>query len=121
MYINPSRAYAFNPVFFMGSLLLIFLVLCVVLLCVFTFCVQCCDVHYDFRIKPMFSLSFSPVVCGSVHVLFMLFVFVFVWWRPVRVMIYISSSCLTYVSSFSGLSILVASSVFSNIYFSIKQ
>jgi hypothetical protein len=37
--------------FFGGSVLLIFLVFCVVLLCVFTFWVPCCDV----RIKTMFS------------------------------------------------------------------
>ena len=35
----------------MGSLLLIFIVFCVVLLCVFTFCVPCCGDRYDFRIK----------------------------------------------------------------------
>ena len=37
--------------FFVGSVLLIFLVFCIVLLCVFTFWVPCCDVRYYFRIK----------------------------------------------------------------------
>ena len=38
--------------------------------------VPCCDVRYDFRIKTMFGLSLSPVICGRAHVLFTLFVFV---------------------------------------------
>ena len=50
-----------------GSVLLIFLVFCVVLLCVFTFWVQCCDVHYDVRIKTMFGSSLPPVVYRSAH------------------------------------------------------
>jgi hypothetical protein len=44
----------------------------VVLLCVFTFCVPCCDVRYDFRLKTMLGSSLPPVYC----VLFPLFVFV---------------------------------------------
>jgi hypothetical protein len=36
--------------------------MCLTLLCVFTFCVPCCDVRYDFRIK--FGSSLPPVVCG---------------------------------------------------------
>ena len=35
----------------MGSVLLIFLVFCVVLLCVLTFWVPCCDVRYHFHIQ----------------------------------------------------------------------
>ena len=45
------------PFFFVGSVLLIFLVFCVVLLCVFMFWVPCCDVRYDFCIKTMFTSS----------------------------------------------------------------
>jgi hypothetical protein len=37
-----------------GSVLLIFLVFCVVLLCIFAFVVPCCDVRYEFCIKTMF-------------------------------------------------------------------
>jgi hypothetical protein len=48
--------------FLVGSVLLIFLVFCVVLLCVFTFWVPCCGVRYDFRINTLFGLSLSPVV-----------------------------------------------------------
>ena len=49
-----------------------------VLLCVCTFWVACCDVRYDFRIKTMFGSSLPPVVCRRAHVLFTLFVFVYV-------------------------------------------
>jgi hypothetical protein len=41
----------------------LFLGFCVVLLCVFTFCIPCCDVSYDFRIKTMFGSFLPPVVC----------------------------------------------------------
>ena len=44
-----------SPGFLVGSVLLIFWVICVVLLCVFNFWVPCCDVCYDFRIKTMFG------------------------------------------------------------------
>jgi hypothetical protein len=64
--------------FLVGYVLLIFLVFCVVLLCVLTFWVPCCDVRYDFHIKKLFCLSLPPVVCRRVHVLFTLFVFVWV-------------------------------------------
>ena len=46
----------------MSSVLLIFLVLCVVLLCVFTFVGPCCDIHYNFRIKTMFGSSLPSAV-----------------------------------------------------------
>ena len=55
------------------SMLLIFLVFCVVLLCVFA----CCDAHYDFCIKTMFDSFLPPVVCRT-HVLYMLFMFVYI-------------------------------------------
>ena len=70
--------------FLVGSVLLIFLVFfCVVLLCDFVFCVPCCGVRYNFRIKTTFGSSLLPFVCSLVlsalmHVLFMLFVFVYV-------------------------------------------
>jgi hypothetical protein len=51
-----------------GSLLLMFLVFCVLLLCVLTFLMPCCDVRYDFRIVTMFGTSLPPVVCRRVHV-----------------------------------------------------
>jgi len=45
-----SRAPQFTPDFNSGSVLIIFLVFCIVLLCVLTFWIPCCDVRYDFRI-----------------------------------------------------------------------
>jgi len=66
--VYPSRAPEFTPGFFVGSVLLIFLTLCVVLLCVFAFLVlPCCDVYYGFRIITMFSSSLPPVVCRRAH------------------------------------------------------
>ena len=50
---------------FVGSMLLIFFVLCVVLLCVLMFWVP---VPYDFRIKTMFGSSLPPVICSWAHV-----------------------------------------------------
>ena len=70
-----TSAWVHPRFFLLGSVLLILLVFCVVLLCVFTFRMSCCGVRYDFCIKTMFGLSVPPVVC---HVLFMLFVFVYV-------------------------------------------
>ena len=64
--------------FCVGSVLLIISVFCVVLLCVFSYC----DVRYNFRIQTMFCSSLPSVVCRSVHVLFTLFVFIFVQWCP---------------------------------------
>ena len=69
----------------MGSILLIFLVFCVVLLCVFMFRVPCCHVQYDDRMKTMFGSSLATVVCRRAHVLFMLFVFVSVLWYPTHI------------------------------------
>jgi hypothetical protein len=50
-------------------MLLIFLVFYAVLLYVFTLWVPCSDVGYDFRIKTMFGLFLSQVVCRRAHVL----------------------------------------------------
>ena len=71
-----SRAPQFTPDYNSGSVLIIFLVFCIVLLCVLTFWIPCCDVHYDFRIKTMFGSSLPPVVCRRAHIIFTLFVFV---------------------------------------------
>ena len=57
----------FTPGFFGGSVLLIFLVFCVVLLRVFTFWVSCCDVRYDYRIKTMLI-----VLCGRARVIYVI-------------------------------------------------
>ena len=48
-----------------GSVLLIYLVVCAFLLSVFTFWVPCCDVRYDFPHKHdvRFVFTSSPVVC----------------------------------------------------------
>ena len=58
------------------------------------------------------------VVCMRVHVLFRLFVFVCVEWCPTHIVLcfFLSSSCVPYIASFSGLSILVVPSVFSSVY-----
>ena len=72
--------FKFIPGFLVLSMLLIFLVFCVVLFCVFTFWVLCCDVHNDICIKTMFSSSVPLVVC---------------W----RLMSYLPSFCLCIVVS----------------------
>jgi hypothetical protein len=51
------------PGFWMGSMLLIFLVFCVVLLCVLTSWAPCCGVRSDFRKKTMLGSFLPPVVC----------------------------------------------------------
>ena len=48
------------------------------LLWVFTVWVPCCDVRYDFRIITMFGSPLLPGVYRRTHVLFTLFVFVYV-------------------------------------------
>jgi hypothetical protein len=72
-----------------GSVLLIFLFFYFVLLCIFTFWVPCCDVSYDFSIKMMFGSSLPLVICKRAHVLFAVFVFVFVcvWWCPAHIVL----------------------------------
>jgi hypothetical protein len=69
------------------TVLLIFLVVCVVQLCVFTFSVPCCEVRYDFRIKTMIGSSLRAIVCRRAHVLFMLFVFVCIKWWPTHIVL----------------------------------
>ena len=68
----------------------------------------------------MLGSSLPPVVCRRAHVLFTLFVFVCVLWCPPNTVLCFSSSCVHYVANFSGLSILIAPSVFSNVYLSVS-
>ena len=78
----------------------------------------CCHVCYDFHIKTMFSSSLPPLVCSRVHVLFTLFVFVWVKWYPMHIVLCFSSYCVPCVASFSGFSFFfIAPSVFSDVYF----
>jgi len=93
----------FSVSFLVGSVLLIFLVCCVVFLYIVTFLIQLCH----FRIKTMVDSSLPPVLCTSAHVLFMLFVFlaysgiqhilccvfVFSAWKRWSVLLYTSSFC----------------------------
>ena len=79
--------------------------------------ISCCDVRYDFCRKTMFWSSLPPVVCRRPHVLFTLFVFVCNTYCVVFLLLFcFSSSCLPYVASFTGLSILDCPSIFSNVY-----
>jgi hypothetical protein len=72
-----SRALKFIPGFLVGSVLLMFLAICMFLLCVFAFWILWCGVRCDFRINTMFGSSLPPVLWGSDHVLFPLFVCVY--------------------------------------------
>ena len=49
---------------------------------------------YDFRIKTMFDSSLPPAVCRRANVLFTLFMFVCVKWRPTHIVL-----CFWFVSS----------------------
>ena len=62
-------------------------------------------------IKTMFGPSLLSGVCRRAHVLFTLFVFVCALWCPTHILFCFSSSCVSYVASFSRLSILIAPSV----------
>ena len=115
-----SRWPEFTPGFLVGSVLLIFLVFCVVLLYVFTFWVPCCDVRYDFRIKAMFGSSLPSGVCRRAHVLFTLYVFVCVRCCSTHI---VFCFCLVYLrlayplSQFSlDFPFFIAPSVFCNVY-----
>ena len=105
--------------FFVVSVLLIFLVFCVVLLCVFTFSVQCREVCYDFRIKTVFGSSLPLVVCRKLHVLFALFVFAFVQWCPTYIVLCLCFVCLRPVYPMLPVSLdcpfLIAPLVFANV------
>jgi hypothetical protein len=52
-----------HPQFLVGSVLIIFLVFCVVLLCVFAFWVPSCDVRYNFHTKKTMFGSWFPASC----------------------------------------------------------
>jgi hypothetical protein len=69
--------------------LLIFLIICVVLLCVFTFCVRCCNVRYDFRLKRC-----------STRILFTLYVFACVYWCPTYIVLCFCFVCLSLCCQF---------------------
>jgi len=77
------------------------------------------DDHYDFCIKTMFGSSLPPVACRRAHVLFTyvhylcLFVYSGVQHIVCCVFCFV---CLRLCCSFSGLSILISPSVFSNVY-----
>ena len=76
----------------------------VVKLHVFAFLIPCCEVRYDFRVKMMFDLSWLPVL-QEVHVLFMLFVFIYVYWCSTRSpyqMMFVSFNSNTRVTSGAG-------------------
>ena len=76
----------------------------VVKLHVFTFLIPCCEVRYDFRVKMMFDSSWLPVL-QEVHVLFMLFVFIYVYWCSTRSpyqMMFVSFNSNTRVTSGAG-------------------
>ena len=75
---------------------------------------------YDFRIKPMFHLSFPPVVCRRAHVLFTLFMFVCLRWCSTHIVLCFCFVFLRLVCHVLPVSldcpILIAPSVFSNVY-----
>ena len=84
------------------------------------FRVPCCDDRHDFRIKTMLGSSLPLVVCRRSHVLFTLFVFVYVIVVSnaycVVFLLCLFWSCVPYVACFSVLSILIAHSVLSTVY-----
>ena len=59
--------------------------------------------------------SLPPVAYRVSHVLFTFFVFVCVWWRPQHILLYFCFVCLRLV--YTLLPVLIAPSVFSNVYF----
>ena len=90
-------------------------------LCVFMFRKPCCDVRYDFHGKTMFGSSLHSVVCSRrAHVLFTLFVFVAyggVQHILCCVFVLFFFVLCIYVVIFSGLSTLIAPSVFSHVFY----
>jgi hypothetical protein len=83
------------------------LVFCVVLLCFFMFRVPCSDVCYRFPQKTMFGSSLPPVVCRRTLYLRYLCLDAHhgVQHMLCCVLFCLCSSCVTYVTSSSGLSI----------------
>ena len=66
-------------VILIGSVLLIFLVFCVVLLCIFTCWVPCCDVRFDIRINTLFGSFLTPVVYRKVRMSYFRYLCLFVY------------------------------------------
>ena len=81
------------------------------------FIVIACRNKYSRRHLP---LTLPPVVCRWAHVLFTLCVFECLQWCSTQIALFVlfclSSSCVPCFASFSGLSFLIAPSVFSNVY-----
>ena len=106
-YLSPTPEFT---TVFCGVRVAHFYIFCVVLLCVFAIWVPYCDVCCGFRSEQRFGSSLPRVVCRRAHVLFTLLVFVCVRWCPTHIvlrlcLLCLSSSCVPYVASFSGLSI----------------
>ena len=110
--LTPREHLSSPPVFLVRSVLLIFLVFCIVLLCVFTFWVSCCDVHYDIHINTVFGSSLPLVVYRMAHVLYVCLCIVVsntysvVFLRLVYLMLSVSLDCPSWI----------APSVLSNVY-----
>ena len=67
----------------------------------------------------MFGLPLSAVVCGRTRVSFVLFAIACVEWCPAHIVLCFSSSYVHRVAGFFNCPILIASSVFSNVYLAI--
>ena len=119
----PDEDYSRNASCALNYKFLIFLGFCVILCCVFTFRVPCCNVRNDFRIKTMFGSSVPSVVCRRTHVLFTLFVFVYVLWCPTHTVLCFYFVFLRLVYPMLSVSLdcpfVIAPSVFSNVYLDI--
>ena len=93
----------------MGSVLLILLVCCAVMLCVFTFWVPCCFVPYVFHIQNIFGWSLPPVVWRRssclIYIICVCSPIVMCNTYCIVLLFCLSSCCVPYVTSFSGLSI----------------
>ena len=74
-----------------------------------------CTLRYPH--KTMFGSSLPPVVCRSVHVLFTLFMFVFVKRCPTHIVLGFSLSCVPILPVSLDCSFLIVPSVFSDVYF----
>jgi hypothetical protein len=76
-------------------------------LCVVSFWVPFCDVSYDFCIRTMFGSSLPPAVCKRAHVLSTFSVCLGIVLSNTYYVVFlfcISSSCIHYFASLSGLS-----------------
>ena len=94
---------------------------CCPILCLWLSSVLWCDVqYYDFRIKTMFNSSLPPVVCRRclIYVICICLHIVVSNTYCVVILFCFSLSCVPYFAGFSGLSILISPSVFSNMYLS---